>query len=127
MTKLHPITPSPELIEEWIELSRPTPVSYSNPNVLATYAARWGADQELDACCEWLDNYLLAPKGAQLRNARRPKPKSLAEEALDLIDRIEYNAMTKNAGNEKAFDLKELEGVRLALKRLQELEGQAND
>jgi hypothetical protein len=81
MTKLHPITPSPELIEEWIELSRPTPVSYSNPNVLATYAARWGADQELDACCEWLDNYLLAPKGAQLRAARRPEPPSLKEQA----------------------------------------------
>ena len=45
MTELHPITPSPELIEEWIELSRPTPVSYSNPNVLATYAARWGYEQ----------------------------------------------------------------------------------
>jgi hypothetical protein len=29
---------------------------------------------------------------------------------------------SKNAGNEKAWDLEELEGVRRALKRLQELE-----
>jgi hypothetical protein len=127
MTKLHPITPSPELIEEWIELSRPTPVSYSNPNVLATYAARWGADRELQFCLDWFQEFY---KGETWMHkdlktfmaARRPKLKSQAEEALDLINRIEYNAMTKNAGNEKAWDLEELEGVRRALKRLQELE-----
>lgn len=54
MTEKHPITPPSELIEEWVELSRPTPSSNSNSNVLATYAARWGADQELKACCTWL-------------------------------------------------------------------------
>ena len=92
MTELHPITPSPELIEEWIELSRPQKDRSPNPNVLATYAARWGADQELDACCEWLDDFLwvvqpnhqvhpMVPKGAQLRAARRPEPPSLKEQA----------------------------------------------
>ena len=45
MTELHPITPSPKLIEEWIELSRPRKDRSPNPNVLATYAARWGYQQ----------------------------------------------------------------------------------
>ena len=58
--------------------------------------------------------------------ARDPKPPSLSDSALDLIDRIEYNAMTKNAGNEKAWNLEELEVVRHALKRLQWLEGQGD-
>jgi hypothetical protein len=46
MTEKHPITPPAELIEAWIELSRPSPVGYVDPNVLATHAARWGADQQ---------------------------------------------------------------------------------
>ena len=87
MTELHPITPSPELIEEWVELSRPTPVSYSNPNVLATYAARWGADQELEACCEWLDG--VGDLKQLLRTARRPKPPSLKEQALEEVGAFE--------------------------------------
>ena len=86
MPKQHPITPSPELIEEWIELSRPTPVSYSNPNVLATYAARWGADQELDACCEWLDVGHWKHISRILRAARRAKPPSLKEQALEALN-----------------------------------------
>ena len=88
MPEQHPITPSPELIEEWIELSRPTPVSYSNPTVLATYAARWGADQELEACCKWLPK--LPPWSADdLRKHRRPKPQSLKEEALEALKHAE--------------------------------------
>lgn len=98
MTKLHPITPSPELIEEWIELSRPTPVSYSNPNVLATYAARWGADQELDACCEHLQRSM-SPKATidYLRAARRPKPKppSLKDQIITAIFRDDKSLALK--------------------------------
>jgi len=44
----HPITPPPGLIEDWIELSRPSAVGYADPNELATLAARWGSDQELE-------------------------------------------------------------------------------
>jgi hypothetical protein len=54
-------------------------------NYLCTQAAQWGADQELEACCEWL-----AKKQGHsgtllfnaLRAARRPKPPSLKEQAL---------------------------------------------
>ncbi|MGA0848163.1 MAG: hypothetical protein ACO3PY_06120, partial [Pontimonas sp.] len=51
---------------------------------IATLAARWGANQELNACCEWI--YKLTDRGLvwsmALRIARRPKPSSLKEQAL---------------------------------------------
>jgi hypothetical protein len=61
---------------------------------LATRAAQWGADQELEACCEWLgdapvvynDNGDLHP-GSYLRDARRPKPPSLKQQALEAMHR----------------------------------------
>jgi hypothetical protein len=82
-----PITPSPELIEEWIELSRPRKDRSPNPNVLATYAARWGADQELEACCEHLKRSM-CPRATidYLCAARRPKPPSLKEQALEALN-----------------------------------------
>jgi hypothetical protein len=73
----HPITPPPELVEDWIELAKPLPQRPPNPGEFATLAARWGADQELEACCEWLS--VPCPSyGRELRNARRPKPPSLS-------------------------------------------------
>ena len=84
----HPITPPPELVEDWIELAKPLPQRPPNPGEFATLAARWGADQELEACCEWLS--VPCPSyGRELRNARRPKPQSLKELALDLLDKAE--------------------------------------
>ena len=84
----HPITPPPELVEQWVKQWQQT--SYK-PNDLyihiTTAAARWGADQELEECCEWLfkSGYDVAP--VCLRAARRPKPSSLKEQALSkLVD-----------------------------------------
>jgi hypothetical protein len=88
MTNNNPITPPPELVEDWIELAKPLPQRPPNPGEFATLAARWGADQELEACCEWLS--VPCPSyGRELRNARRPKPQSLKELALDLLDKAE--------------------------------------
>ena len=76
---------------------------------LATLAAQWGADQrgavneaelqkardeELKACCLLLDDGEHAASygchnGSSLRAARRPKPLSLKEEALTLLDQHE--------------------------------------
>jgi hypothetical protein len=50
---------------------------------IATQAARWGADQELDACCEWVSNELSPDIVDMVRAARRPKPPSLKTQALD--------------------------------------------
>lgn len=51
---------------------------------LARHVAQWGADQELKACCALMDDWGL--DGEDLMQCRRPKPPSLKEQALSLID-----------------------------------------
>jgi hypothetical protein len=88
MTDQHPITPPPELVQQWIEATRSNDCIGAYPkdyeHLVGTQAARWGADQELEACCEWLcdvDRWKIVVD--RLRAARRPKPPSLKEQALD--------------------------------------------
>ena len=85
MMKTNPITPPPELIEEWWG-DKPSGTSIAR---LATQAAQWGADQELEACCEWLAQSTSEPYINALRTARRPKPLSLKEQALAALNVIE--------------------------------------
>ncbi len=83
MTQQHPITPPPELVKQWVDTYFGGKISQSNFHVdLATRAAQWGADQELEACCEWLQDPDLNVDTYKLRAARRPKPPSLKEQAL---------------------------------------------
>ncbi len=99
----HPITPPPsELVLQWIgeffgctaggELS-------DSERFLTTRAAQWGADQELETCCEWLDREGWSGEARQLRAARRPKPPSLKEQALKALDHILNNSSTDLGGN----------------------------
>ena len=89
MTEQHPIPPPPELVQEWWEAATPG-ISPSVKDQLCTQAAQWGADQELEACL------LLVGEGRRenlsqviaLRNARRPKPPSLKEQALSELEEI---------------------------------------
>ena len=83
MTDQHPITPSPELREQWLH----------SPHDALVQAARWGADQQLELDARWLDHNALnethlkiTPIGDVLKEAMRPKPPSLKEEALFAID-----------------------------------------
>jgi len=89
MTQQHPITPPPELVQQWNKEAKGTyfpPLAYSQH--IANRAAQWGADQELEACVKWLNSYMPGNEGDRLlRTARRPKPPSLKEQALALIDR----------------------------------------
>ena len=79
----HPITPPPELVQQWRTEGYGLPGTISE--YVATRAAQWGADQELEACCEWIPK--ATPWDAeQLRAARRPKPPSLKEQALEELD-----------------------------------------
>jgi hypothetical protein len=85
MTTKHPITPPPELVDKWVNQS-----PHINPEgYIATRAAQWGADQELEACCKQLDELQLGTcypvTGDKLRAARRPKPPSLKEQALEWL------------------------------------------
>ena len=88
MTDKHPITPPPNLVEQWWDAVPGTFTYLADEMQLATQAAQWGADQELEACCEWLaqEGYIAIPP--RLRAARRPKPPSLKEQALEQLDEI---------------------------------------
>ena len=78
----HPITPPPELVAQWFLGARAMPVDQWVIDV-ATQAARWGADQELEACCELIGSAYVRDK---VRSARRPKPPSLKEQALMALE-----------------------------------------
>ena len=89
MTNQHPITPPPELVQQWIESTRSDDCIGAYPanleQQICVLAAQYGADQELEACCEWV-GAVDGKYGPRLRLARRPKPPSLKEQALALID-----------------------------------------
>ena len=91
----HPITPPPELVEQWFDASvLEGAITYDEFN-FANLAARWGADQELEACCDHMRDhqwgFVERPDGTKIHRAiylqqsRRPKPPSLKERALALI------------------------------------------
>ena len=88
MFENHPITVPAGSITGWKTLYRETyHGDLSETEYIATQAASWGADQELEACCEWLDqNTGRWDLLAELRAARRPKPLSLKKQALFAID-----------------------------------------
>ena len=92
----HPITPPPELVKEWVAeiWHEGTTVQVAADNLhIATKAAQWGADQELEAMLAEL-KALHLPDGyaAMLRAARRPKPPSLKEQALQALAHLENGA-----------------------------------
>jgi hypothetical protein len=80
----HPITPPPELVQQWeAETAHTTKDEIWH---VAVQAAQWGADQELEACCEWLASKVMSERNyPELRAARRPKLLSLKEQALDVL------------------------------------------
>jgi hypothetical protein len=90
------ITPPPELVQKWREapgFSALSPcamvtVTTTKMQDIATQAAQWGADQELEACCLWLNggSKIDYDTAALLRAARRPEPPSLKEQALKTLE-----------------------------------------
>ena len=91
----HPITPPFELMNQWHKKACKDPYNggaFIESKVLkyiTTAAARWGADQELEACSEWQKYHLHSGSqlNKQLRAARRPKPTSLKEQAFEALER----------------------------------------
>ena len=83
MTDNHPIKPSPMLVHKWATMFE----SHTDEEVF-TEVARWGSDTELEACCEWLDDTDCEDPqevAQRLRAARRPKPPTLKEQALEVL------------------------------------------
>ena len=83
MTDQHPITLPHDLIDKWGREA----FFADNPYLGYVKAAQWGADQELKACCELLDE--LPYDGPMLNAARRPKPPSLKERALEALQFVD--------------------------------------
>jgi hypothetical protein len=77
MTDQHSITPPPEMVKQSMGLSQELAIA-------AAFQA--GADQELEACCKWLDKEGWSGESRQLRAARRPKPPSLKEQAIAVLE-----------------------------------------
>jgi hypothetical protein len=81
----HPITPPPEMVNEWVRM-----LEFLPDKQVFSEVAQWGSDQELEACVEWLvANQWFLPDGKGLttfRAVRRPKPPSLKEQALALVN-----------------------------------------
>jgi hypothetical protein len=89
----HPITPPPELVQQWGHNANLSGVPHNDEHWayeqhIAIRAAQWGADQELEACLRLVeidageDAYDFA---RYIRAARRPKPTSLKEQALQAL------------------------------------------
>ncbi len=101
MTQQHPITPPPELVQHWWEEAdqyQDDPKTYFDH--VATEAAQWGADQELEACCEWINSFQNKfVRAHDLRLVRRPKPQSLKEQALEQLDGIAAVFRMSHGGN----------------------------
>jgi len=89
----HPIAPPPELVQQLIkQIYGPENGRLKVRDIeVATFFARWGADQELDGCFEEINTWgaVTSYGGAladDLRSARRSKPPSLKQVALLAID-----------------------------------------
>ena len=107
----HPIAPLPELTDEqvgeWLiddgypwDPSEQAVITITSSRLknVARQAAQWGADQELEACCEWLKaKHWIEPEfTGELRAARRPKPPSLKEQALEALDEEQAELSIQN-------------------------------
>ena len=103
MTQQQPITPPPELVHQWANHSasvhRENGTYEQHEFAIATQAARWGADQELLACGNYLKQCAQWEEEdvTEFYNYRRPKPPSLKEQALMAINAID-------AGTDKLGD-----------------------
>ena len=108
------IYPSDHLLRKWESLIID---EEEHVDVVLYEAFQAGADQELEACCEWMVEMDLAASGdiEQLRSERRPKPPSLKEQALKELQVIRKTFEHQGLGNKTpALDA--------ALERLGELD-----
>jgi hypothetical protein len=113
MTDQHHVTPPSELVEKWYQ-EAPDDDEMGLAQHIATRAARWAADQELEACVEWL---IMSPVRTEeyLRATRRPNPPVTAEQALETLRLIPIDP-------ENGIGPSGLDTIRAALERLQQLE-----
>ncbi len=90
----HPITPPPELVQQWQKRFEQGADIFQ----LFTNIFQAGADQELEACCALLDKFNDGFWCKELRAARRPKPPSLKEQALQELEQLRGDANSMGMG-----------------------------
>lgn len=84
-----PITPPPKLLQQWWDDTHGASYEFE---AVATQAARWGADQELEACSQWIHGWYGNGSREVVGNlyaARRPKPPSLKAGAIEVLDELD--------------------------------------
>ena len=108
MTDQNPITPPPELVQKWFDQAE---LATNRIHCIATRAAQWGADQELEACIDFVRRGPWCSE--KLRAARRPKPQTLTSIALQMLGTIERDAH---------YMPEILDTIRRAILRLKQLE-----
>ena len=107
----YPITPPPAMVQQWAsEFYGATIAPGECVIAIATQSARWGADQELEACCADIHTLYGKCRADWLRAHRRPKPPSLKEQALALLDKAE----------DPSWDINDFSIIRRALEALPE-------
>jgi hypothetical protein len=122
MIKQHPVIPPSELVEQWYDAIDDKSTSWKQQ--MATSAAQWGADQELEACrMEIIDGaglFYIDETSDRVRlaediwTARRPKPPTLKEQALLALSHLLDGAAHSMDTTEPAHY------IRLALEQLPE-------
>ena len=109
---MYPIIPPPELIQQWI-------MAATEPSYVPIQAARWGADQELEACKQFMHDQdcFMSPalRMAELHNARRPRPSSLKEQALEQLRRVNAILQFQSTGGETSVIRRAIEQLPDAL------------
>jgi len=102
MTNQHSVTMLSDLIEQ-LESGIDCYEISTSQALARAYAA--GADQQLELDAKWLDHNALneahlkiAPMGEVLKEAMRPKPPSLKEQALAELDLLKADATTHGLG-----------------------------
>ena len=111
MTDRHPITPPPELVAQWVEYAGLVGINERQLVHLATQAARWGGDQELEACLAEVSFFSSRALAGKIRDIRRPKPPSLKEQALDAWDRLRNEAWCEEIDYDLDFIRRALEAL----------------
>jgi len=112
----NPITPPPELVQQWMEeFNDPQHAHWEEYEAgIANRAAQWGADQELLACGNYLKQCAAWEEEdvTEFYNYRRPRPLSLKELALESVKRFE------KSGEFFSDQMRELEFIRKALETI---------
>jgi hypothetical protein len=107
------IQPPPELVQQWTSFACEEEDGESW-NSIATQAAQWGADMELEACCEWFSADVVSEVidvVSELRDARRPKLPSLKEQALEQLREVNAMLQFQTTGGETSAIRRALEAL----------------